>query len=200
MQNSRRVLSELLRQFRLNQIRFSDKFKMAEQTQSDQHMTDQDIETFHDMDLCSDLSILMNVKQHDGKALPIFSFTEHQIAEKCKKCTDIDLIALTLMGPCDVILEFDKKDDITVALMQAHGCHQWDEIGVNIHCIAAPKMSLLKIYEDIEKRKKETQMLVRERDTLQQEKRQYEEHLSTDIKQMSAKLDQLDKKLDWEVF
>ena len=31
---------------------------------------------------------------------------------------------------------------------------------------------------------------------LQKEKRQYEEHLSTDIKQMSAKLDQLDKKLD----
>ena len=39
-------------------------------------------------------------------------------------------------------------------------------------------------------------MLVRERDMLQQEKRQYGEHLSTDIKQMSAKLDQLDKKLD----
>ena len=57
-------------------------------------------------------------------------------------------------------------------------------------------MSLLKIYKDIEKRKRETQMLVRERDTLQQEKKQYEEHLSTDIKQMSAKLDQLDKKLD----
>ena len=57
-------------------------------------------------------------------------------------------------------------------------------------------MSLLKIYEDIEKKKKEIQMLVRERDMLQQEKGQYEEHLSTDIKQMSAKLDQLDKKLD----
>ena len=57
-------------------------------------------------------------------------------------------------------------------------------------------MSLLKIYEDIEKRKKETQLLVRERDALQQEKRHYEEHLSTDIKQMSAKLDQLDRKLD----
>ena len=100
------------------------------------------------------------------------------------------------MSPRDVILEFDKKDDIMVALMQTHGCHQWNEIGVNIHCIVAPKMSLLKIYEDIEKRKKETQLLVRERDMLQQEKRQYEEHLSTDIKQMSAKLDQLDKKLD----
>ena len=57
------------------------------------------------------------------------------------------------MGPRDVILEFDKKDDITVALMRAHGCHQWDEVGVNIHCIAALKMTLLKIYEDIERRK-----------------------------------------------
>ena len=37
---------------------------------------------------------------------------------------------------------------------------------------------------------------MRERDTLQQEKRQYEEQLSSDIKQMSAKLDQLDKKFD----
>ena len=169
---------------------------MAEQTESDQQLTDQDVETFHDMDLCSDLSILMNVRQHDGKGLPVFSFTEGQIAEKCKKFTDIDLIVLTLMGPRNVILKFDKKDDITVALMQAHGCDQWDEIGVNIHCIAALKISLLKIYEDIQKRKKETQMLVRERDALQQEKRQYEEHLSTDIKQMSAKLDQLYKKLD----
>ena len=41
-------------------------------------------------------------------------------------------------------------------------------------------------------------MLMRERDTLQQEKRQYKDHLSADIKQMSAKLDQLDKKLDEE--
>ena len=39
-------------------------------------------------------------------------------------------------------------------------------------------------------------MLERERDTLQQERKQYEEHLSMDIKQMSAKLDQLDRKLD----
>ena len=196
MHLSRRVLSELLRQFRLNQIRFSDKFKMAEQTESDQQLTDQDIEIFHDVDLSSELSILMNVKQNDGKALPVFSFMECQIAEKCKKFTDVDPVALTLMGPRDVILEFDKKDDIITALMRSHGCHQWDDMGVSIHSIAAPKMSLLKIYAEKEKRKKEVQVLERERDTLQQENRQYEEHLSMDIKQMSAKLDQLDKKLD----
>ena len=100
------------------------------------------------------------------------------------------------MGLRDVILEFDRKDDIIVMLMQAHGCHQWDEVGVNIHCIAALKMSLLKIYEDIEKRRKETQMFEKERDKLQKEKIQYKEHLSIDIRQISAKLDQLDKKLD----
>ena len=57
-------------------------------------------------------------------------------------------------------------------------------MGVSIHCIVAPKMSLLKIYAEKEKRKKETQVLERERDTLQQEKRQYKEHLSMDIKQI----------------
>ena len=90
---------------------------MAEQTETDQQLTDQDVETFHDVDLCSDLSILMNVRQHNGKVLPVFSLTERQIAEKCKKFTNIDPIALTLMGLRNVILEFDKKDDIMVALM-----------------------------------------------------------------------------------
>ena len=138
----------------------------------------------------------MNVRQNDGKALPVFGFTEHQIAEKCKKFTDVDPVGLTLMGLRDVILEFDKKDDIITVLMRSHGCHQWDDMGVSIHSIAAQKMSLLKIYAEKEKRKKEAQVLERERDTLQQEKRQYKQHLSMDIKHMSAKLDQLDKKLD----
>ena len=34
---------------------------MAVQTESDQQLTDQDKETFHDVDLCSELSILKNV-------------------------------------------------------------------------------------------------------------------------------------------
>ena len=73
----RRVASELLWQFRLNQIRYSDKLKMAaEQTESGQQLTDIEPEMYHDVDLCSELSILMNVQQHNGKALPIFSFTE----------------------------------------------------------------------------------------------------------------------------
>ena len=106
----RRVASELLRQFRLNQIRYSDKLKMAaEQTESGQQLTDLGSKTYHDVDLCAELSILMNVQQHNGKALLVFSFTERQIAEKYKRFTDVDPIALTLMGPRDVILEFENS-------------------------------------------------------------------------------------------
>ena len=118
----RRVASELLRQFRLNQIKYSDKLKMtSEQTESGQQLTDLNLETFHDVDLCSELAILMNVQQHDGRALPVFRFTERQIAEKYKRFTDVDPMALTLMGPQDVILEFDKKDDVITSSTRAHG-------------------------------------------------------------------------------
>ena len=88
----------------------------AEQTESAQQLTDHDIsEMFHDVDLCFELSILLNVQQNNGKPLPVFSFTEHQIAEKYKKYTDTEPIALTLLGPKDVILEFDRKDDVITA-------------------------------------------------------------------------------------
>ena len=45
----------------------------AEQTESGQQLTDIEPELYHDVDLCSELSILMNVQQHNGKALPVFS-------------------------------------------------------------------------------------------------------------------------------
>ena len=78
----------------------------------------------------------------------MFSFTERQIAEKYKKLTNIEPIVLTLMGPRDMILEFDKDDDVITLSTRAHGMWQWDDLGVNIHCIAAPKTHLLEIYRE----------------------------------------------------
>ena len=49
---------------------------MAEGTESSQLVTDPDTDTFHDIDSCNEISMLMRVKQLNGKALPIFSFTE----------------------------------------------------------------------------------------------------------------------------
>ena len=74
---------------------------MAEETESTQQLTDNDI--FHNIDLCQEICLMMRVTQNNGKALPVFSFTERQITEKCKKFTFLELIALTLMGPHDTL-------------------------------------------------------------------------------------------------
>ena len=49
---------------------------MAEGTESSQLVTDLDSDTFHDVDPCNEISMLMKVTQLNGKALPVFSFTE----------------------------------------------------------------------------------------------------------------------------
>ena len=198
MHHLKRVTSELLRQFRLNQYRYSEKLKMAtEQTESAQQLTDKDIsEMFHDVDLCSELSILLNVQQNNGRPLPVFSFTERQIAEKYKKYTNTEPIALTLLGPKDVILEFDKRDDVVTASTKAQGLRQWDDMGVNLHCIAAPKAHLIKIFSKMNSLKKETQWLAKEKEELHLEKRQCEEQLATTISQMASKIDQLDRRFE----
>ena len=100
------------------------------------------------------------------------------------------------MGPRDVILEFDKNDNVITSSTRAHGMRQWDDLGVNIHCIAAPKTHLLEIYREKEQLKKETQQLVREKEALYQEKHQCEERLTTVLQQMSAKIDHLERKFD----
>ena len=148
------------------------------------------------MDLCAERSILMNVQQNNGKALPVFSFTEWQIMEKYKRFTDVDPITLTLIGPRNVILEFDRKDDVITSSTWAHRLHQWDNIGMNIHCIAAPKAHLIEIFSQTEQPKKETQQLVREKEAVHQEKQQCKEWLTTVLQQMSRKINYLDKKID----
>ena len=95
-----------------------------------------------------------------------------------------------------MILEFDRKDDVIASSTRAHSMRQWDALGVNIHCIAAPKAHLLEIFSEKEKLKRETQQLVREKEALYQEKHQCEEQLTTVLQQMSAKIDHLDRKID----
>ena len=64
MQPTRRVVLELLRQFRLKQIIFSEKnVKMAEETESTQQITDNDI--FHDIDICQEICLMMRVTQNN---------------------------------------------------------------------------------------------------------------------------------------
>ena len=138
---------------------------------------------------------MMRVTQNNGKALPIFSFTEKQIVEK--QFTGLEPIALTLMGPCDVLLEFDKKADVISSSRKIHGSKTWGRMGVDISCIMSPQKSkLLEIFSLSQKRKKEKLELQKEKEILQKEKVYYEEKLNHAVQQMTEKLDQLDKKIE----
>ena len=73
------VVRKLIEQFRLNQLKFNRlRPTMADQTESDQQMTNSPVEVFHDPDLEAnhEMSMLICVTQLGGKLLPICNFTE----------------------------------------------------------------------------------------------------------------------------
>ena len=105
-------------------------------------------------------------------------------------------MALTLMGPCDVLLEFDHKVDVIGSSMKVHEQQMWDGVNVDISCLMATKPKLIGIYCEREEYKKEKQELQKEKETLIREKVQYEERLGQTVQQMSARLEQLDKKIE----
>ena len=93
---------------------------------------------------------------------------------------------LTLMGPCDVLLEFNRIADVISSSMKIHGQQSWDGINVDIGCLMAHKPRLLSLFREQEEHKKEKQELQKERDVLMKEKMQYEERLGQAVQQMSV--------------
>ena len=197
MQPTREVISKLLRQFKLNQLKYSGRLlKMAEGTESSQQCVDLDSETFHDVDPCHEVLLLMKVTQISRKALPVFSFTKRQIAEKFHTITGIEPVALTLMGPRDVLLEFDRKADVIWSAMKIHGTQNWDGLSVEIGCLLSQKPKLIGMFCEQEEWNKERQELLKEKESLLKEKIEYEERIGEAVQKMSVRLEQLDKKID----
>ena len=60
---------------------------------------------YHDIDN-NELSMLLRVSQLSGKSLPIGSFTERKISQVVQGTTGVAPIALTLLGPSKVLMEF----------------------------------------------------------------------------------------------
>ena len=201
MQPTTRVILELLRQFRLNQIKFRLRdLAMAEGTESTQNISDALTDTFHDID-CEHrhkLAMLMRVSQTNGKPLPVFNFTERQITSKYHQITGVNP-SLTLMGSKEVLLEFNSDVDVVTSSMHIHGLQSWDNLMVDVSCLMSRKPRLIGLFQDNEQRDQEYNQLRREKSRLQEEKSKYEESLGQTVHQMSLKLKQIDKQIDFEV-
>ena len=55
------------------------------------------------------MAMLLRLMQLGRKPLPVCNYTKRQIASQYKWITGIDFVVLMLMGPHEVLLEFDKE-------------------------------------------------------------------------------------------
>ena len=84
---------------------------MADKTESELDTVEQAV--YHDVD-DNKLSMLLRVHQNNGRALPLGSFTERKISQVIHGATGVLLApnALTLLGPDEVLLEFEKEASV----------------------------------------------------------------------------------------
>ena len=78
---------------------------MADKTESELDAVEQAV--YHDVD-DNELSMLLRVNQLSGKTIPIGSFTERKISQMIHGATRVTPVALTLLGPKEVLLEFGQ--------------------------------------------------------------------------------------------
>ena len=107
---------------------------MADKTESELDAVEQSV--YHDVD-DNKLSMLLRVNQLSGKTLPIGSFTKRKILQMIHGATGVAPMALTLLGPKEVLLEFERVTSVVEVAMVLHALTDWDDIKIQTHCIMA---------------------------------------------------------------
>ena len=77
---------------------------MVDKTESELDAVRQAV--YYDVD-DNELSMLLRVNQLSGKTLPIGSSTKRKILQMIHRATGVAPMALTLLGPKEVLLEFE---------------------------------------------------------------------------------------------
>ena len=98
---------------------------MADKTESELDTVEQAV--YHDVD-DNELSMLLRVHQNNGRALPLGSFTERKISQVVHGATGVAPTALTLLGPDEVLLEFEKEASVVQVGIAVHALADWDDL------------------------------------------------------------------------
>ena len=155
---------------------------MANRTESELDAVEQAV--YHDID-DNDLLVLMRVYQNNGRALPIGSFTERKISEVVQGTTGVIPTTLTLLGPKEVLMEFERETSVVKVGMKMHTMTDWDDIKVRTHCIMVKRDSLINMYQ-------ERELAEREKQVLRDEKIQYQTQLGLVVDKIGSQIEQLD--------
>ena len=155
---------------------------MTDRTESEMDAVEQAV--YHDVD-DNELSMLLRVHQNNGRALPIGSFTERKISQVVQGATGVAPTALTLLGPNEVLMEFEKETCVVEVGIKMHAMSEWDDFKVRTHCILAKRDSLINMCN-------ERELLEREKQLLRDEKLQYQTQLGQVVDKIGSQIEQLD--------
>ena len=98
---------------------------------------------------------------------------------------------LTLLGPGEVLIKFEKEACVTEVGIKMHAMSDWDDFKVRTHCIMAKRDSLINMCHERELAECEKQLL-------RDEKLQYQTQLGQVVDKIGSQIEQLDQKIEAE--
>ena len=161
---------------------------MADKTESELNTVEQAV--YHDVD-DNELSMLLRVHQNNGRALPLGSFTERKISQVIHGATGVAPTALTLLGPDEVLLEFEKEASVVQVGIAIQALADWDDLKVRTHCVMASRNSLIDICHERARNEREKQ-------ELREEKARYQHQLGQVVERIGSQIEQLDRRIEAE--
>ena len=162
---------------------------MAERTESEIDTIEDDV--YHDVEN-NELSMLLRVKQTSGRALPAGSFTERAVAQLVQRTTGVHPTYLTLLGPKEVLLDFEKSVSVVDVALVLHNMPDWDRFQVETSCLMAKRDQFVSMFQECE-------LAEREKFQLKEEKHHYQQQLGQMVEKIGSQIEQLDRKIDSEV-
>ena len=124
--------------------------------------------------------MLLQVNQTDGRVLPAGSFTERAVAQ-----TGVHPTSPTLLGPKEVLLDFEKSVSVVDVALVLHNMSNCDRFKVKASCLMAKHENLIGMYQ-------EREMAEHEKFQLKEEKQHYQQQLRQMVEKIGSQIEQLD--------
>ena len=182
-------MKTLLWQFELIQIKYRQPdiwAKMAERTESKIDAIKDTV--YHDVEN-NELSMLLRVNQTGGRVLPAGSFTERAVAQLVQRTTGVHPTSLTLLGPKEVLLDFEKSVSVVDVALVLHNMSDWDRFKVETSCLMVKRDQLVNMFQ-------EKEITECEKFQLKEEKHHYQQQLGQMVEKIGSQIEQLDRKID----
>ena len=161
---------------------------MAERTESEIDAIKDTV--YHDVEN-NELSMLLRVNQTGGRVLPAGSFTERTVAQLVQRTTGVHPTSLTLLGPKEVLLDFEKSVSVVDVALMLHNMSDWDRFKVETSYLMAKRDQLINMFQ-------EKEIAERDKFQLKEEKHHYQQQLGQMVEKIGSQIEQLDRKIDSE--